>query len=132
MDWPAVFIVFALSHMVGDFVLQTDWQAEHKHGGLSMGGGEARRALFSHLLTYTLTFVPAFIWIGDELGAGTALATVGLIFFPHLLQDDGRLLARYITMVKGRGAVQVPLVLVAVDQTFHFLVLFGIALLVTA
>ena len=119
-----------LSHLAGDFLLQTDWQAENKHGGLG-ADREARRALFSHLTTYTLAFVPAFIWIGSELDTGTALATVGLVFLPHLLQDDGRLLSRYITLVKGPGAAQVPLVLVAVDQTCHLLVLFGIALLVT-
>lgn len=120
-----------LSHLTGDFLLQTDWQAEHKHGGLGTNG-DARRALFTHLTTYTLTFIPAFIWIADGLGTGTAVATVGLIFLPHLLQDDGRLIGRYIALVKGPGAAQVPLVLVAVDQTFHFLALFGTALLVTA
>ena len=120
-----------LSHLAGDFLLQTDWQAEHKHGGLG-ANAEARRALFSHLTTYTLTFIPAFIWIADELGTGTALATVGLIFLPHLIQDDGRLIGRYIALVKGPRAAQVPLVLIAVDQTCHLLVLFGTALLVTA
>ena len=120
-----------LSHLAGDFLLQTDWQAENKHGGLG-GDSDSRRALFSHLGTYTLAFVPALVWFGNELGTGTALATVGLVFLPHLLQDDGRLLGRYIAMVKGPGAAQVPLVLVAVDQTLHLLVLFGIAVLVTA
>ena len=120
-----------LSHLTGDFVLQTDWQAEHKTGGLNQGG-EASRALFSHLTTYTLTFVPALIWIADGLGTGTALATAGLIFLPHLLQDDRRLLNRYVVLVKGPRAAQVPLVLLAVDQTFHLLALFGVALLVTA
>ena len=131
MPWSEAFIVLLLSHLVGDFLLQTDWQAAHKHGGLSLGG-DSRRALFSHLTTYTLAFVPAFIWIGSELGAGTALATVGLVYVPHLLQDDGRLLGRYIALIKGPGAAEVPLVLVAVDQTCHFLVLFGTALLITA
>jgi hypothetical protein len=131
VPWSEVFIVLLLSHLTGDFLFQTDWQAEHKHGGLS-GDREARRALFSHLSTYTLAFVPAFIWIGSDLGTGTALATAGLVYLPHLLQDDGRLLGRYIQLIKGPGASQVPLVLVAVDQTFHLLALFGISLLVTA
>jgi Protein of unknown function (DUF3307) len=131
VPWSEVFIVLLLSHLAGDFLLQTDWQAEHKHGGLNRGG-EAFRALFSHLITYTLAFVPALIWIGDGLGTGSALATAALVFFPHLLQDDGRLIARYIALIKGPGAAQVPLVLVAVDQSFHLLALFGTALLVTA
>ena len=131
MPWSEVFIVLLLSHLSGDFLLQTDWQAEHKHAGLS-GKGESRRALFSHLTTYTLAFFPALIWIGSELGAGTALLTAGLVYVPHLIQDDGRLLGRYIALIKGPGAAQVPLVTVAVDQTLHFLVLFGTALAVTA
>jgi hypothetical protein len=131
VPWSEVFIVLLLSHLTGDFLLQTDWQAEHKHGGLNRGG-DAFRALFTHLTTYTLAFVPALIWIADGLGTGVALGAAALIFFPHLLQDDGRLVSRYITMVKGPGAAQVPLVLVAVDQTLHFLALFGTALLVTA
>jgi hypothetical protein len=123
--------VLLLSHLVGDFLLQTDWQAAHKHNGLT-AGGESRRALFRHLTTYTLAFVPALIWIAGDLGAGTALATAGLVYVPHLIQDDGRLLGRYVALIKGPGAGAVPLVLVAVDQTYHLLVLFGTALLVTA
>ena len=42
MAWSEVFIVLLLSHLAGDFVLQTDWQAEHKHGGLSRGRGSRR------------------------------------------------------------------------------------------
>jgi hypothetical protein len=131
VPWSEAFIVLLLSHLAGDFLLQTDWQAEHKHGGLS-GAGESRRALFAHLTTYTVAFVPALIWIDNELGAGAALGTAGLVYVPHLIQDDGRLLSRYVALVKGPGAAGVPLVLVAVDQTCHFLVLFGTALLVTA
>ncbi len=58
--------------MVGDYLLQTDWQARHKTGGLGRNP-VARRALLAHVATYTLAFVPALIWIGDELGAGWAL-----------------------------------------------------------
>ena len=130
MPWSELFIVLLLSHLAGDFLLQTDWQAAHKSGGLS-GAGESRRALFSHLTTYTLAFVPALFWVGYELGTGTALATAALVYFPHLVQDDGRLLGRYVALVKGPGAAEVPLVQVAVDQTCHLLVLFGTALLVT-
>jgi hypothetical protein len=131
LPWSEVFIVLVLSHLVGDFVLQTDWQAQHKHGGLG-SSRESRRALFSHLTTYTLAFVPAFVWIGDSDGVGVAVAALALVYLTHLILDDGRLLERYVTAVKGPGALEVPLVMVAVDQTFHLLVLFGTALAVTA
>ena len=58
MLWVEAFLLFAVSHLVGDFILQTDWQAHHKHGGLGRNP-TSRRALISHVATYTLAFVPA-------------------------------------------------------------------------
>ena len=127
MDWPEVFIVFALCHMAGDFLLQTDWQANNKAGGLG-GDREARRALTSHVATYTLAFVPALIWLADSIGA-EAIAVGALVAVPHLIQDDGRLLAAYVRRVKGPGASGVPVVMIGADQALHLLALFGAALL---
>ena len=55
MSWVELFAVLAVCHMVGDFVVQTNWQAAHKRGGLG-GERDASRALASHIATYTLTF----------------------------------------------------------------------------
>jgi len=115
-----------VSHLVGDYLLQTDWQAENKRGGLS-GDPVARRALLSHVATYTLAFVPAFIWLADDIGA-EVIAVAAVIFATHLVQDDGRLLAAYIKRVKGPGAASNKAVTVAVDQSFHIIVLFVTAL----
>ena len=30
MAWVEVFAVFLVSHLTGDYLLQTDWQARHK------------------------------------------------------------------------------------------------------
>ena len=68
MTWVEIFAVFAVSHLVGDFLLQTDWQATHKFGGLGPNR-ESRRALLSHTATYTLAFVPALIWLSTDIGA---------------------------------------------------------------
>ncbi len=90
MGWVAVFAAFVVSHLVGDYLFQTDWQARHKHGGLSRRGA-CRRALCSHVATYTLAYLPALIWLAGDHGAwvvGVAL----LIGVPHLIQDDGRLI----------------------------------------
>ena len=35
VSWVSVFAGFLVAHMVGDYLLQTDWQARHKRGGLS-------------------------------------------------------------------------------------------------
>jgi hypothetical protein len=114
--------------MVGDYLLQTDWQARHKRGGLS-GDRVALKALVSHVTTYTLAFVPALIWIGDQLDAGWALLAAALIFVPHLLIDDGRFVRAYLANVKRADGFDVGLA-ASVDQSFHVLSLFLVALLV--
>jgi hypothetical protein len=61
MTWMEIFVLFAGSHLgANDGLLQTDWQARHKRGGLDPG---ARRARLSHNATYSLAFVPARIWV---------------------------------------------------------------------
>ena len=128
MSWVSVFAAFLVAHMVGDYLFQTDWQARNKRGGLS-GPGVARRALFSHVTTYTLAFLPAMVWIGLELDLWRALLAAVVIAVPHLIQDDGRLLDIYMRRVKGTEPVPGSGLLIAVDQAFHVLVLFLLALL---
>ena len=128
MPWVEIFAVFVVSHLIGDFLLQTDVQATHKRGGLS-GEGKSPRGLLSHTLTYTLAFVPALVWLGTDIGAPAAVGVALLIALPHMLQDDGRLLDVYMRRVKGVEPKPGGL-LIAVDQSWHVLALFLVALLV--
>ena len=130
MPWVEVFAVFVICHLVGDYLLQTEWQATNKRGGLGPDP-TARRALLAHVSTYTLAFVPALIWLADDIGAWV-LGVAVLIFVPHFIQDDGRALRAYVLRFKGAGAYANTQVVLAVDQTFHLVTLFGIALLVAA
>ena len=92
MPWVEIFAVLLVSHAVGDFLLQTDWQATHKREGLG-SDPERRRALVSHTITYSLCFAPALAWLAGDLGAGGTAALAAGVFLPHLVQDDGRLLS---------------------------------------
>jgi hypothetical protein len=130
VDWSGVFIAFLVSHAVGDWLLQTEWQATHKRGGLGRDA-EARRALVLHVTTYTLAFVPALVWLADDLQAAV-LALAAAISLPHMIQDDGRLLGAYMCRVKGLDASPGELVTVGVDQSFHIVTLLGTALVVRA
>jgi hypothetical protein len=131
--WVEVFIVFVICHLVGDYLLQTDWQATHKRGGLFGGQADSRRALFRHILTYTIAFVPALVWLASEdVSALGAVGLGALIALPHLIQDDGRLLTAFVVNVKGCTAASTREVFTAVDQTCHLVALFGTALLATA
>jgi Protein of unknown function (DUF3307) len=126
--WEEVFAVFLVCHVAGDFLLQTDWQAVHKRGGLS-GSGEARRALFSHVAVYTLVFIPAVIWIATQTSA-LAIALLAVIFIPHLIQDDARALIAWNRIVKRSHPQPGDPLYMAIDQSMHFVFLFATALLV--
>ncbi len=130
MAWVEVFAVFAVCHLVGDYLLQTDWQATHKRGGLGPNR-ESRRALASHILSYTLAYEPAFIWLAGDIGT-TLIPVIALVAVPHWIQDDGRLLTLYIQKVKGREAAANKSVAAPVDQSFHFVVLLATALVATS
>lgn len=130
VDWVEVFAVFAVSHLVGDFLLQTDWQATHKFGGLGPNP-EARRALLAHTATYTLAFVPALIWLSTDIGAW-AIGVAVLIGLPHMIQDDGRLLDAYMRRFKRVQGEPPSGLRLALDQSFHMVFLFGLALLAAA
>lgn len=128
MPWVQVFAVFVVSHEVGDYLFQTEWQAVHKRGGLT-GTPTMRRALVSHIATYMLAFVPALIWLYESLHAGV-FGLAALIAVPHLVQDDGSLLAGYATHVKKTDIFANPVLGASLDQAFHVLGLFLTAILV--
>jgi hypothetical protein len=130
VTWVSLFAGFLVAHMVGDYLLQTDWQARHKRRGLG-NDPLSRRALLTHVTTYTLAFVPAFIWIASELDPAWAVVSAVLVFVPHVLIDDGRLVAVYLARVKRVDGFNVS-VAASVDQSFHVLSLWLVAMLVGA
>ena len=126
MPWVEIFAVFVISHLAGDYILQTEWQALNKRGGLT-GSRTMRRALVSHIVSYTLAFVPGLIWLWGSLHAGVLLVAA-LIAIPHLIQDDGRLLYSYAKTFKKADIIATPSLGAALDQSFHLLALFLLAL----
>jgi hypothetical protein len=131
VSWVEVFSVYLVCHCVGDFLLQTEFQATRKAGGLGRDP-VARRALFSHLSTYSLSFVPAFIWIGSNESAGRLVAAIAIVTLTHLVQDDRRLLYRYTVTVKKADPPPDHPLWIFIDQSGHLLWLFGAALAAAA
>jgi hypothetical protein len=130
MPWVEVFALLVVSHLVGDFLLQTEWQALNKPGGLGPDP-LARRALLSHIGSYTLALVPALVWLGDEIGAA-AVGVGALVVVPHLLQDDGRPVLWFIARVKKVPGPPERLLVMVVDQSAHMVALLGAALVAAA
>jgi hypothetical protein len=130
MTWVALFGVFLLSHLVGDFMFQTDWQASNKEHGLRANPG-SRRALLLHGLTYTLAFVPALVWVAVEYGSPAALGVAALVGLPHVIVDDGSLVEAWMRQVKHMQGTPTTVVRLGVDQSLHVLALAAVALAVT-
>ena len=127
MSWPEVYLALLISHLAGDFLLQTEWQAVNKRRGLERDP-ERRRALAMHGLTYTAAYVPALVWLtSGEPGALGAVLCALAITLPHIVIDDGRLLFAWMARVKHNQDPERWLV-AAVDQTFHFVCLLPVAL----
>ena len=128
MSIAALFVAFYVCHQVGDYLVQTDWQARHKTGGLGTDP-VARRALLTHVTTYTLVFAPALLWIAASEGRWLGVAAAALVFLPHLLVDDGRLVDLYLRRVKRCREPLNATVLAGVDQSLHLVTLAGVAVL---
>lgn len=127
MTWATVFLVLLLSHIAGDFLLQTEWQALNKAGGLGRSK-EARRALRNHALTYTAAFVPGLVWIAGQRGDVLPIVLALLVMLPHMIVDDGRLLRAWLHGVK-HCPDPAPGLVIMVDQSWHLVMLFPVALL---
>lgn len=126
MAWPEVYVAFLISHLAGDFLLQTEWQAMNKRGGLRRDP-ERRRALLLHGLTYSAAHVPALIWVGSDIGVPGAVACALAIALPHVLIDDGWVLFAWMSRVKHNDSPEKWLI-AAVDQTFHLVCLLPVAI----
>ena len=128
MSWPEVYLALLLSHLAGDFLLQTEFQAVYKRGGLGRDP-RRRRALGLHGATYTATYLPALVWLGSDVGVLGAVLTAAAITLPHVLIDDARVLFWWMSHVKHNEDPETWLV-AAVDQTSHLVCLLPVALVV--
>jgi hypothetical protein len=117
---------FFVSHHVGDYLLQTDFQALNKSGGLD-GDEKSRRALVNHGLTYTAAFAPALLGVARRRGIPRAVALAALITIPHLAIDDGRLVKTYMKRVKHIDGDENPSLTTSVDQSMHIVCLWAAA-----
>jgi hypothetical protein len=126
MSWPPVFAAFLVCHLTGDLLLQTEWQALTKVRGL--GDPEGRRALMSHGVTYTLSYLPALVWVATDRSVVRAVVVAVLIALPHVVVDDGRFVGAWLRQVK-HSPDPAPSLRLMVDQSFHVVCLLGVAML---
>lgn len=120
------FAEFFVSHHIGDYLLQTDFQALNKAGGLD-GDATSRRALVNHGLAYTAAFAPALAAVARRTSVTRAVAVAALIALPHMAIDDGRLVKAYMKRVKRVDGDEHPDLTTKVDQSMHVVCLWAAA-----
>ena len=128
MPWVELFAVLLVSHVAGDFLTQTEFQAKNKHGGLG-ADPVRRRALLTHLAVYLDCCLPWLVWLAGSEPAGAVAATAAAIVVPHAIQDDGRVINWWMRHVKHTH-YEPGVLAMAVDQSFHVLALFVLAVVV--
>ena len=126
MSTRSPFADFFVSHHIGDYLLQTDFQALNKSGGLS-DDDDARRALVNHALAYTAAFTPALLGVARRKSLPRALGIAALIALPHMAIDDGRLLDAYMRKVKHVQGDAEGSLRASVDQSAHIVCLWAAA-----
>ena len=130
MSWVEVFAVFCVSHAVGDFLLQTEFQAVHKRGGLG-GDATARRALLAHTLSHARLRPRARL---DRRGArrgGRRAPSPRASPSPTACRTTAGCCGAYTRAVKHADP-RPGMLMLAVDQSFHLVVLFALAVAAAA
>ncbi len=125
--WTGRLADLLAAHALADFVLQTDWQARCKRGGLG-ADTRSRKALGAHVGVYTLACAGVLSGVARQRGPLAAAASAAAIAIPHAVVDDQRLLAAWMRRVKKVGPEPAPALLaLAVDQSVHLLSLWAVA-----
>ena len=113
------FAWLVIGHLVGDWLLQSDWMAQGKKLGMLKPAG------LVHFMIYTATIMGAF-WLSGVRGKPPALymALGAVVFLSHWLIDSTCLVERWMQFYRQSNLEVVRLM---VDQTLHLLVLATLA-----
>ena len=104
-----------IGHLIGDWLLQSDWMAQGKRTRLITAAG------MTHFTVYTLVIV-GILWLAGQqvLSPITLFLMGGVIFVSHWLIDATDCVSLW---MRWFGQQDRPLMRIMVDQTFHSIVL---------
>ena len=123
MTTTVVFLVLLSSHLVGDWVIQSDWQATNKTRSWAALAAHVGRY---HFVMGLLLLVPV---VRDGWPAGKALAVLAVSAATHALIDR-RWPVRALMRVAGSpGFATIEWGVIAVDQALHLSILAILAVL---
>lgn len=108
-----IFTWLFLGHLVGDWLLQSDWMARGKRQGIFTAAGMV------HFATYTAVMI-GILWLLGDQGVGQGLLVGSIIFISHWLIDATNLVQWWMRFYGQRDQAVVRLM---IDQTWHLVVL---------
>ncbi|HZG81954.1 MAG TPA: DUF3307 domain-containing protein [Brevibacillus sp.] len=112
MNALSQFDVLFLAHLVGDYLLQTEWMAKYK--------AERWRPLLAHCFVYTLAVsVAAYLF----LPTGLSWWAIGFVFLTHVILDRRGVVRFWYERVMGVTDDRNKWLMIMVDQTFHLIIL---------
>ena len=118
-----VYLALLASHLLGDWVVQTDWQATNKTR--SWAALVAHVASY-HLLMGLLLLIPI---LRDGWPAWKALAAMTVSAITHAVIDRRRPVRALMRVAGSPGFASVEWGVIAVDQALHLFLLAMLALL---
>lgn len=104
-----IFLLLIVGHAVGDFLLQTSWQAENK--------SRIWKALITHGLVYSIV-----VYLLTLMAGGISLISISVIFLSHVLLDKGNIVKWWLKTIKKEHTDNAQIRFL-VDQSLHVLVL---------
>ena len=116
----SLFIVLYIGHKIGDYLLQTDYQAVNKKDNWI--------ALISHCFIYTLAVsIMAYVFVGFF-----NWTAIFILFISHIIIDRKVFLNWWAKNIKRIRDTEEPAVqpgLIELDQAFHYIIVFIISFL---
>lgn len=103
-----IFSWLIVGHLVGDFLLQSNWMAINKTRNLL--------PLVVHSLVYT-----GAVGLFALLGGGLSLPALAIIFIFHILLDNRVFVGLWVKHING--AEDILWLRIMVDQSWHILIL---------
>ncbi|QRG66777.1 DUF3307 domain-containing protein [Brevibacillus choshinensis] len=119
MNHFSAFDILFIAHLIGDFLLQTEWMAKYK--------AQRWLPLLTHCLVYTLSVtLLAFLFVPGGLSVWASL----LIFLSHVILDRRTFVYFWYRKVMQVTDDRSKWLMIITDQVFHLIIL-GVALTIS-